>query len=324
MAKHIGLTSYDPAFNSQDLNKPTIGATDAADIAAYMTMGVQEIYKESSGDKITDRRGFTLRAPRTITLGVTKYSTTISGGSGFDAATMIGCTVRIGDDPSYNSIISAGVLSQPHMGTTGTATALVYGDAIALSASVDFVIEPVEIPDRRTLVPAPDRQQFERMKNTNFDYLNFAYQSHMDLLRHWYSSAAVKVIATPVIWSASSAFNPDEPNLAAAITKYLKVYPIPDQDYPLTAMLAFKAPTFTVADLYTGTDYTTDPWAGAGKDIGIPENILVPFVLMHWMSHPAFKNESIKRQVETNYKSAKKAVHDTPLMVAFTGRFSRQ
>lgn len=71
-----------------------------------------------------------LAAPTSITIGVTQGLTTFTGYS--IASDDQYCTIRIDGDGVDNQLIADGTLLHPYAGPTGTATATIYHDAIAL------------------------------------------------------------------------------------------------------------------------------------------------------------------------------------------------
>jgi hypothetical protein len=84
-----------------------------------------------------------LQAPQAVTLTVTQGSKTFSGFT--PSAWMIGCTIKIADDTFNNEITSATTLARPFLGTTGSKSATVYCDAVALPSDTLAVFPPVMV-----------------------------------------------------------------------------------------------------------------------------------------------------------------------------------
>lgn len=71
-----------------------------------------------------------LAAPLTITIGVTQGSPEITGT--IFSADHYGCTIRINGDDIDNQVVGETGLLHPYAGVTGTVSAIIYSDAVAL------------------------------------------------------------------------------------------------------------------------------------------------------------------------------------------------
>lgn len=79
-----------------------------------------------------------LAAPTSITIGVTNGLTTFTGYSITSQDQY--CTIRIDGDGVDNQVIAAGTLLHPYAGPTGTTTAIIYHDAIALDETYEAIV----------------------------------------------------------------------------------------------------------------------------------------------------------------------------------------
>jgi len=301
LLKYNGVTSYDPATNANNLNQPTLGATDVQDVVTYINAALQEIVHRAPAAWFTQRTGFALRAPATLTGSMTQYSTAFNGMGTWDAS-MIGCSVLISGDDAYNRIVSSVELERPYMGSTGSGkTATVYFDAVALNANILQVIEPVQVADERTLLPAPDSLTYARLVNEGMGY---DHSAPLDLV-HGMHSHGHRVTGEPLIWTAERNYS----GSSGYTTTYqggkvLRVYPMPERAYPLFARVKWALPAITAADLYSGTAYTTDPWTAANKTLPVDDAVLVGVAAQHWTAHPAFSNNAAKTSIAQQYKIA--------------------
>jgi hypothetical protein len=316
LLKYVGITSYDPAINANNLNAPTIGVTDPDDVASCINQALQEFFSLAPSEYISRRMGFVLHAPSADpVLTCTKYSEAITM-TGF-LPWMEGCAILINGDAHYNRIITPTLLERPYMGTTGSGkSSTVYGDAIRLPNTIAGVTEPVELVDVRTLLPAPDSITFETIVNANESYVQPA---PLPLVQQMYSYTRNKTIASPLIWAAYAMQEGGDGfgtiNMGRKLL--LRVYPYPDTDYPLTARVEFGAYPIKVSDLYTGIAYNVDPWKEAGKSLNVPDSIIAPLAAFRWTAHPAFKNAGAKQSIGQQYKLALGMIDDLRPQVSF-------
>ena len=91
-----------------------------------------------------------LDAPATVTIGVTQGETAITGST--FSSDQYGRTIRVAGDSIDNQIAGTSSLLHPYAGPTGTVTATVYSDAIALPEPYsELVGDPRILETQRTL-----------------------------------------------------------------------------------------------------------------------------------------------------------------------------
>jgi hypothetical protein len=125
-----------------------------ADVLGAINGALQELYGESGPWTRNRDAGTWLNAPATsVPITVTNGSATASISSGAWKAWFAGCTIAIDgstiDNRIMNADSSAIVLKFPHDGPTGTTTATIYHDSIAVPTDVAKVLEPVRIQGLR-------------------------------------------------------------------------------------------------------------------------------------------------------------------------------
>lgn len=157
-ALDIGVNSFDPS-ETNARNERGLARGDLVALAAVITKSSQTLFDKAPGSVSERQKGFALRAPTTVSLTVTQYSNTIAFTAGY-ASWMLGCTISIAGDGIFNEVVTSTSLLRPFMGTSGTFSATVWCDAIALDSTIKNVVGPVWVPNRAPLSMAIDREQF--------------------------------------------------------------------------------------------------------------------------------------------------------------------
>jgi len=99
---------------------------------------LQKLYDYAPDHSKTVPISLSLAAPTAITIGVTQGFTTFTGYSITSEDQY--CTIVIDGDAVDNQVIADGTLLHPYAGPTGTATAIIYHDAIALDDTYAAII----------------------------------------------------------------------------------------------------------------------------------------------------------------------------------------
>lgn len=291
MLPFIGVTVLDLSANANDPGKRQLLQSDIDFGAGCQTGALEEIYAGGPAAISERRLAFVLNKPTTISVTTVSLSTaiTVSGWQDW----MIGCTVRIPEDSQDNEFVSATELLKPWMGeTSGVQPSTVYGDAVKLPEGTDCVLEPVEIPLWKPLVPATSREQFITWN------LPTGYRNEVQPGVSYYVTIN-KAVGWPVVWFAEAAFDPSEDFLPI----FLRVNPMPSQAFSITMRARLQPPVITAADIYDGTP--SDP----GPDFNIPlswhESVFLPFAMQRWTAHPSFTNEGSKKEIARQYQVAK-------------------
>ncbi len=290
LLRYIGITSLDPAAESGNLNVRTIVASDLTFVATCINGSLQEIFGLAPASIREREIGGVLRAPTTVTLDGTQFSTTIANLTTY-AAWMIGCTIRIAGDDQDNQIISSTALLRPFMGSTATGiTATVYADAIKLDATHSRVLEPVSVPRVRCLVPCTSKEQF------------LYGHKRLDTIESWTASQMEKPIGDPLRWMAESRYD----GTTAGMLVFLRVNPMPSAAMPITYRVKVKPTEVTVENI---GDESTNPEEIIPMDW--VESILVPFARKRMMAHPHFAGESVVvNQIMADYRMGIQLLED--------------
>lgn len=290
--KYIGVLSFDPATNANSVGRRAIEAGDVEFACACLTGGIEEMLEDGPAALSEKRYSNVLRAPTNVTLDVTNGSATIANLTTY-AAWQIGCTIRIAGDNDDNEIVSSTELLRPYLGATGTGrAAVVYSDAIKLPGTIKNVLDPVKLPNIIPLLGTSDRERFMR----------FGQDTPMDAMRQpEYASYILqnKTIGQPAIWMAENAID----TTVAGGNTFLRFNPMPGQAYSVTAKVKVRAPIYTPADIFTSSNYDTDP--GAVIPVDSHASIVLPFALMRFTAHPSFDSKAV-REIERQYAVARK------------------
>ena len=205
---------------------------------------------------------------------------------------MLGCTLRIGGDTGDNELYNQTTLIRPYMGTTGTVTAQVWGDAIRLDPSISHVLDPVTLPNFWQLRQAVDLVE---LLNTAA-----ALPVRTPQTRPMGSGtlSLIKRTGLPECYLVNGQFE--------ATTTYQPLYirfaPMPSQTYPCTFRVKLRPPVFTSADIDNG-DHTTDP--GTILPASDLYDVLIPYCRQRLASDPLFNNERAAKAFERDYKAAR-------------------
>ena len=125
--------------NTRIPNLSDITSDDAVTLVRALNEGVQEFF-DLAPDRYK-RTTFTslLAAPSELSDVVVTHGE-VTVGSGTFTTEQRGATVIITGDASHNEVVDTDAVLRPYLGTTGTTTATIYGDAVPFT---DFSIERV-------------------------------------------------------------------------------------------------------------------------------------------------------------------------------------
>ena len=176
--------------------------------------GLQKLHALAPVESKTTTGSIPLAAPETIAIGVTNGSTEITGYD-FEEGQYYR-TIRVTGDGIDNQVMGTNELLHPYGGTTGTVSAVVYGDAVS-------IVEPYE-----ELVGDP------RVLETDTRLTNFK--------REW---SREKPIGRPCFYNVEANARNQNPTAPAVI----RVDRLPDQLYRLEAKFILSPARITFADL---------------------------------------------------------------------------
>lgn len=126
---------------------------------------IQLLDSFSSHEARTTTASLYLAAPATVSLGMTNGSAVITGHA--FVADDLYKTIRIDGDSIDNQIIAESELLHPYTGSTGTATATIYSDAVTIPEPYgEMVGDPRILETRRLLTrwPAASQSRWDQIK----------------------------------------------------------------------------------------------------------------------------------------------------------------
>ena len=298
MLKYIGIRQLAPEATNSQLESVQPGDLD--DVITAINGAMQEVFSAAPDEMREQRLGDVVRGPFQTTLNATQYSRTISAVAGYQSYHQ-GCTIRLAGDQQDNELVNATTLARAFMGPSGTGiSATIFGDCITLDPSVDSMNDPVELPNQAPLYKANDRLDFLRWQGVPLVADAGGFSNSIPFFFFYQ-----KTIARPRCWFGESWFDP-----TTGPVKRIRLGPLPDTFYPVAYRVALNPPTYVSTDIDNG-DHTTDP----NKIIPVTnkwvESLLLPAALQRFTAHPAFKNESAKKEIERQYAMALKILSDS-------------
>ncbi len=192
------------------------------------------IYRRTKGSSV-------LRAPVSVSLTCTKYSTTISPAFSEDDR---GKTLVIPEDQGDNEIVSTVQIANQYLGTTGTKESTVYSDCVWLDEGIVAVVSHPKIivgSCKRALCRV-DAEQF----------------------RLW-GNGANKCVGAPTQYYVA----PVGQSMNGSPMALMKVHPMPDQDYRIEFEMEVQPKRFSFTDLNNSVHIPIQE--------AYIESILVPF-----------------------------------------------
>lgn len=286
LAKHIGVTSFDPADSSNtDSAQPALQPGDTDELVACINGALQELWDTAPSSVRLSRLNVELRAPAALALTVTHGGKAIAAFPDY-AAWMDGCTIRF-ETGEENEIVSGSALLRPYCGPTaaeGTeVAATLYADCVTAGPEVIAVLDPMEARDLcgasgRLLPRAASRGQFES----------------------WWGLGARKTGFPEVCFVETGYFS----GAAGPMGIRLRVHPMPLEALILVYGACLNVLAISAADL--GTD--SDP----GTVLPIPgdweESVLLPLALQRLSVHPRFKPQDAKTEIARQAAMARRMI----------------
>jgi hypothetical protein len=246
-----------------------------ARIAADATATLQDIYRAARSFYRRPISG-TLAAPTTVSVAVTADQ------QAFTSVSTIpyGSTIVIDGDTTYNRAIEVGgskTLLYPYRGTTGTHSAIVYGDVLVLSSAVAKVIGHCRLSNGDEVRKAVNEADLYRFSTESPDY----------------GRRRLVVSSTPIHGQPSKYWV--EADVQTSATLLLRVNPMPKTAIGISFKAQLVAPRIEVADL--GDDSTEST-----VDLIIPEDaiesLFKPLFLHKWSRSPWWEDEESKRRIK--------------------------
>ncbi len=289
LLRDCGIRSLAPTQGTDNANIRGISAGDLDAVANSINAAYHELWHLSPASMFERRASAVLNLPTAITITVTNGSTacTVTANG---ASWMAGCTLVINGDPYDNEFLQdTTLLLRPYMGTTGSHSATVYGDAVKLPANEQTVLNPVAIRGLRTLAHASWAE----------------FQSAGGILRTligeplWVYDAMNKRQGQPYLYFVDTRY--DQSASPGTRSTFLRVAPMPSAAYPLDYRLLATPPQITALDIDSG-DHLADP--GTGPVVPWPELTLQAVARLHFSGDPLFTNQAAMPEIIRQHKLA--------------------
>lgn len=243
-----------------------LSMNEQQDILEAANAALQRLYNALPTYFKEQTQGFVLPAPLAISgVGVTQYSKTVTGVTFTDA--QFGQTVVLDGDPGWNQIIGEDELLNPYMGSTGTVSGTVYGNAIH---STTFPL------DRIIGNPQFANQNLFPVATFNIAQAN-GYGTSPWL---WFGQIGLPQVWWPQVFGNSQGNSP---------IMVLRFSPAPDQAYAVNVRIGFWPKRLTL------TDYDEN------SALPVPdqfiEKSLIPMAIEEFMASPTFQSRNDEAQV---------------------------
>lgn len=227
-------------FAAQDVGslQDSYTSTEGNDVLAAINGALQEIHAKAPRHVTHRRFGLVTAAPATVTLTAAAGSRTISAASP-SGSFVPGATIAIAGDQIENELVSATELVNPFRGSTGSVSATIYTDCLALDARVQTVLPPVWMGNTRQLIPAPNYDELIK-----FDY-QFAIIGNYGLGAYPITYRP-RTIQQPIAYMVETFYS------GTALTNRLRLMPLPDAAYTISFEAKLAPTVITLADI-TGT-----------------------------------------------------------------------
>lgn len=292
LLRDLGVVSLDPATPSGQ--KFPIEPTDLDDTVGVMNAALQPIYRRGPSEMREQNLGAYIHGPTTVLVDVTNGLSTIANLTPY-SSWMLGCTIRVGGDQQDNEVTSSTLLARPYVGSTATGvSAIVYGDAVQLDATVGKVMDPVSLPNQTPLVPCTNRMTFMMLAGyplvTNSDGSAYGYPFF------WFVR---KNVSRPLFWFLEGAYN----SALSYVPRRIRVAPMPDMAYSLSYRAAMNPPVITSANIDNG-DHTTDPNVQIPIPDAFTESIFFPLARQRMSGLAQFKNSGTLPEITRAAKEA--------------------
>lgn len=234
---YIGISQFTPQTVGNELESytPSVGY----DVVNALNAAIQEITDVGPAEAKEAPGYGLLNQPTGITLNCTYGSTTVSAVTTW-AAWMQGCTLQISGDTQQNELLSQTRLARPFLGTTGGATATIYGDCITLDDTIGKIIAPLWLPNNLPVYPATNRQQF--MQLGMYPLVTSATGGILGWPFYLYYQ---KPIGPPRTWFIDGAYDAS----LGYTQRRIRFCPMPNQTYSVAYTAGINPPRMTLADV---------------------------------------------------------------------------
>ena len=293
--RDMGVTVLTPANATDNTNTRGPSTGDPETVLSAIHTALAELWREAPNTLFQRRYGTVLRAPVTVSVAVTQYSTAATITTW--AAWMEGCAIRLTGDVLDNEIEHQNVLVRPYMGATGTVSGTVHADCVPFTESnqtglsgINTVLPPVWLVGYNELLMAGDRKDFMWRSNLFNNRGQYATPQTVSV------GTASKFIGTPTL-----CFVDTVNRSGSAYTTYLRVNPMPPSDYLLEFNALIAPPVYTLAMIDNG-DHLSDP--GTDIILPFPESFLLPVARQCLSGDSRFVNLSGKDEIARQYKKA--------------------
>lgn len=273
------------------------GSEYLEDVVLHINGAAQELFSEGPAYLRRRPMGDVLRAPVQISIADAVEDSATAGAITTHVAWMTGCTLRIEGHPdnrllSYSGGVSTFLFPLP---ASGTLTATIYGDAIALPANTSRVLPRPELPGTWYLDPAQNEKDFRDL-HTQSDY---GRKRPGSLSQTFPTGTPCTYFIDPVL--ADGATQPQF---------YFRVLPLPERKFLLRYTAIVSPPTIVVADLDAAGN-----GAASTKTIPVPVAWIplyfMPIALQRYTASPYFKNADAKEEIGRQYTAALKGLESS-------------
>jgi hypothetical protein len=248
-------------------------AQDQTDVDAFINEAYLECYSpvaphNTRGEWTVRYHSDLLKAPVAVTLGLTNGSKDMTVSGATLEAKYVGSFIKIEDKwfRYAGSVTGTEKLLQPWDGATGSYSATVYYNAVALPAACAKVIERPSVLGMGELfaMPGPEAEIMVRSEPA-YDYSSFRARLSPSIRRSQFSKVLTQDTGDPSFYHVDSGSLTE----TFATTKRFHVFPIPDRQCVLEMRIHILP-----AKLSTGTDVPALP--GDTVTVDMAASILLP------------------------------------------------
>lgn len=286
--------------------------TELVRAIAAVNQAIQLLYRYGPQSFKYSTRSSYINAPTQVTWTFTQGAKTATF-VGTVPEWMRGCSIQVDGDTVLNRIVDKTVdpnavpaptttvtLLRAYLGTTGSHTGTVYGDAYLVDSDVAAVLEPVSLAPNTRLWPAQTKGQF---LSGNYSWPVRWWKGALDG-RHccyvpWYTTWE-KTIGTPQTFRVEEKL--DSAQTGGSI--YLAVNPMPTAIGNITYDVALRPTQITREDLAEdGADDPNVAFACISPDL-LELYLLTIARWKYIAAHPALKNREGRQTLKSEYDEA--------------------
>lgn len=246
-----------------------LSMAEAMDIVEAINAGVQEAYQLLPQWKRRTTVAIDLAAPVTRSITATNGSSTV-GGDGFLEA-QIGRSVVVAGDANWNEVQSTTKLLDSYLGTTGTKSAIIYGDSFYSDfLTFEGLLSAPRFADSRAVL-TPRNPRLEGL--------------------------AAEIGTPRYYW-----FEPSSAALGTSPTVYFRVHPAPDVAYALRCDMEFRPVRITYSTLNSASTIPLDQQ--------LLDRALIPLCETRLLRSPAWSEPKLKDLVLFDAEAARTFLRD--------------